>query len=53
MLPDGVHLSKKGCTVDLRAMMAASGYGQLVPAVQLLSPSTETGRLRLRMHIRA
>ena len=53
VLPDGVHLSKEGCTVDLRIMMAASGYGQLVPAVQLLSPSTETGRLRLRMHIRA
>ena len=52
-LPNGVHLSKAGCTVDLRLMMAAMGYGHLLPAVRLLLPSTETGRLRLKMHVRA
>jgi len=53
VLPDGVHLGKEGCTVDLRLMMAATGYGHLLPAVHRLVPSTETGRLRLNMHIRA
>ncbi|MCB0584391.1 MAG: hypothetical protein KDD06_03565 [Phaeodactylibacter sp.] len=53
VLPEGVHLSKEGCTVDLRIMMAAFGYGHLLPAVRLLLPSTETGRLRLKVHLKA
>ncbi|MCO6479605.1 MAG: hypothetical protein J5I94_23420 [Phaeodactylibacter sp.] len=53
VLPDGVHLSEEGCKVDLRVAMAASGYGHLVPAVHRLIPSTETGRLRLNIHVRA
>lgn len=53
VLPDGVHLSKEGCTVDLRLAMAASGYGHLLPALRILIPSTETGRLRLNIHVKA
>ena len=52
VLPDGVQLSKDGCIVDLGLMMAAMGYGPLLPAMRLLLPTTETGNLRLRMHIR-
>lgn len=50
-LPDGVRLGKEGCAVDLKVMMAASGYGHLLPTVRQLLPTTETGKLRLRMHV--
>ncbi len=53
VLPNGVHLSKDGCTVDLRIMMAASGYGHLLPLIRQLQLLTETGRLRVRMHLMA
>ncbi|HQU60005.1 MAG: hypothetical protein KDD02_02015 [Phaeodactylibacter sp.] len=52
VLPDGIHLSKEGCTVDLRLMMAVMGYGQLLPAVHQLQLSTETGILRVKMHLK-
>lgn len=53
LLPNGVQLSKDGCTADLRILMAAAGYGYLLPVVRRLQLSTETGRLRLKMHLKA
>lgn len=53
VLPNGVHLSKDGCAVDLRIMMAASGYGHLLPLMRQLRLLTETGKLRMRMRLMA